>query len=101
MKQNQNEYIYPWNYLKSSIKHPPGRLIYFKHIGGGGGDLIETEGLIIEEGRRLFNWAKTMVSVLHKGLEYRVKAQVQEVGGHAGEDQKHSKLDWLRQFSIW
>ena len=23
---------------------PPGRLIYFKHIGGGG-DLVETEGL--------------------------------------------------------
>ena len=41
--QNQNEYIFPWNYRKSSIKHPPGRLIYFKHIGGGG-DLVETEG---------------------------------------------------------
>ena len=33
-----------------------------------------------------------MVSVLHIELEYRVKAQVQEVGGHAAEDQKHSKL---------
>ena len=43
-------------------------------------------------GRGLFNLAKTMVSALHKGLEYRVKAQVQRVGGHAAEDQKHSKL---------
>ena len=33
-----------------------------------------------------------MVLVLHKGQEYRVKAQAQEVGGHAAEDQKHSKL---------
>ena len=33
-----------------------------------------------------------MVPVVHKGLEYGVKAQVQEVGGHAAEDQKHSKL---------
>ena len=43
--QNQNAYIFPWNYRKSSIKHRPGRLIYLKHIGGGGGDLVETEGL--------------------------------------------------------
>ena len=43
-------------------------------------------------GRGLFNLATTMVSVLLKGLEYRVKAQVQKVGGHAAEDQKHSKL---------
>ena len=33
-----------------------------------------------------------MVLALHKGLEYRVKSQVQEVEGHAAEDQKHSKL---------
>ena len=44
--QNQNEYIFPWNYRKSSINHPPPPqwLTYFKHIGGGG-DLVETEGL--------------------------------------------------------
>ena len=38
-----------------------------------------------------------MVSVLHKGLEYRVKSQAQEVGGHAAEDQKHSKLPVVEQ----
>ena len=40
----------------------------------------------------LFNLAKTMVLALHKGLEYRVKAQVQKIGGHAAQDKKHSKL---------
>ena len=44
-------------YRKSSI-YPPGGLIYFKHIWGGGG--------VGEE-------AYTMVSVLHKELEYKVK----------------------------
>ena len=39
--QNQNEYISPWNYRKSSIKHPPG-YSFQTHLGGG---LIETEGL--------------------------------------------------------
>ena len=93
--QNQNENTFPWNYRKSSIKHPPGGLFISNTLGGG--DLVETEGLFnstifVKEGRGLFNLAKTMVSVLHKGLEYRVKAQVQEVGGHAAEGQKHSKL---------
>ena len=37
----------------------------------------------------LFNLAKTMVLILHKELEYKMaKAQVQEVGDHAAEDQK-------------
>ena len=41
-------------------------LIYFKHIFlAGGGGLIETGGLL--------NLARTMVSVLHKELEYRVE----------------------------
>ena len=37
----------------------------------------------------LFNLETTMVSVLHKELEYKVeiKAQVQEVFSHAAEDQ--------------
>ena len=50
-------------------------LIYFKHIFlVGGGGLIETGGLL--------NLARTMVSVLHKELEYRVeklKYQMSEV----------------------
>ena len=51
-------------YRKSSIK-PPGGLIYFKPIWGGEGCLIETRGL--------FNLETTMVSVLHKELEYKVE----------------------------
>ena len=36
----------------------------------------------------LFNLEKTMVSVLHKELEYKVeKLKKKKVGGHAAEDQ--------------
>ena len=55
-------------YRKSSIK-PPGGLIYFKPIWGGG--LIETGGLFERGG--LFKLEKTMVSVLPKELEYKVE----------------------------
>ena len=49
-------------------------------VGGGGG---------LNRVRDLFNLAKTMVLILHKELEYKMaKAQVQEVGDHAAEDQK-------------
>ena len=42
-------------------------------MGGGGG---------------LFNLDTTMVSVLHKELEYKVeKLKYKKVGGHAAEDQ--------------
>ena len=75
MKKNQNAYIFPWNYRKSSIKHPRAAYLFQTHLGWG-----------------LFNLAKTMVLALHKGLEYRVKAQVQKIGGHAAQNQKHSKL---------
>ena len=51
-------------YRKYSIK-PPRGLIYFKPIWGGGGCLTETGGL--------FNLERTMVSVLHKELEYKVE----------------------------
>ena len=47
----------------------PGGFIYFKPIW---------------EGRGLFNIKKTMLSVLRKELEYKVR----EVGGHAAEDKK-------------
>ena len=46
---------------------PSGGLIYFKPILGG---LNRDGGLIWEE--CLFNLEKTMVSVLHKELEYKV-----------------------------
>ena len=40
-------------------------------------------------GGGLFNLEKTMVSVLHKDLEYKVdKLKYKKVGGHAAEDQK-------------
>ena len=58
-------------YCKSSIR-PHGGL-----ISGGGG--LFTPDL-----------EKTMASVLHKELEYKVEIKflVQDVGGHAAEDQK-------------
>ena len=54
-------------------KKPPRRLIYFKLIWGGG----------------LFNLEKTMVSVLHKGLQlYKAeKLKYKKVEGHATKDQ--------------
>ena len=51
-------------YHKSSIK-PPRGLIYFKPFEGQGA-LIEMRGLI-------FNLEKTMASVLHKEVEYKVE----------------------------
>ena len=57
-------------YGNSSIR-PPGRLIYFKPIWGGGGGLIETGGVFERGG--LFNLKTTMVSVLHKELDYKVE----------------------------
>ena len=68
------------NNRKSSIKPPGGD--YFKHIWGLRGGLFQTHlrvggglnregGLIWEEA--LFNLAKTMVSVLHKELGYKVE----------------------------
>ena len=42
--QNENEYIFPWNYRKSSIKHPPAAYLFQTHLGGG--VLVETEGLL-------------------------------------------------------
>ena len=70
------------NPLLSSL----GGLSYFKPIWGGWG-LIETVG-------GLFNLETTMISVLHK-KKTRIqsgKAQVQEVLGHAAEDQIKSEL---------
>ena len=67
-----------WNiHTVNPLLSPP--VIYFKPIWEGGG-LIETRGL--------FNLEKTMVSVLHKELEYKVKKlKYRKVGGHAAEDQ--------------
>ena len=64
-----------------------GGLIYFKSICGGvGGGLIEA-GDLLEMGG-LFNFEKTMASVLHKELEQIVeKLKNKNDGGHAAEDQ--------------
>ena len=56
-------------YCKSSIK-PPGGLIYFKPIWGGGG--LNRDGELIWE-RDLSSLETTMVSVLQKELVYRVE----------------------------
>ena len=50
-------------YRKSSIKSGGGAYLFQTQLKGVGG-LIETGSL--------FNLAKTMVSVLHKELEYKV-----------------------------
>ena len=54
---------------------PPERLIHFKSIWGGWGRLNR-------DGGGLFNLETTMVSVLHKELEYKE----QDVFGHAAKD---------------
>ena len=66
------------SYRKSSIK-PPGGLIYFKPIWGG---------VLNRNGGGLFNLEKTMVSVLHKELEYKVeKLKCKKDGVYTAEDQ--------------
>ena len=61
-----------FKYRKSSIK-PLGGHLFQVHLRGGGG-LIETGGLILEN---------TMLSVLHKELEYKVEnLKYKKVGGH-------------------
>ena len=63
---------YIFSYRKSSIKLPGGLFI---------SNPFGRRGLFVLE--------KTMVSVLHKKTKIQSgKAQVQEVGGHAAEDQK-------------
>ena len=59
-------------YSKSSVKPPRSLFISSPLVGGGD----------------LFNLEKTMVSVLHKELEYKVeKLKCKKVRGHAAEDQ--------------
>ena len=61
---------------------PSGGLFITSLFGGG---LFERSG----GGGELFNLEKTMVSVLHKDLEYKVdKLRYKKVGGQAARDQK-------------
>ena len=52
----------------------------------GGEGLVETKGLF--EGGGLFNLEETMVSVVHKELEYKVKRlKNKKAGGHVAQGQ--------------
>ena len=75
------------SYRKSSIKpRGGGGLFISSPFVGGGGGLIEA-GDLLEMGG-LFNFEKTMASVLHKELEQKVeKLKNKNDGGHAAEDQ--------------
>ena len=65
---------------------PPRALFISSPFEGG---LIETGGLEGERGGGLFNLEKTMVSVLHRELEYKAEETLKnkKVVGHAAEDQ--------------
>ena len=55
-------------------------------LGGGGGLNRDVRGLF--ERRGLFHLERTMVSVLHKELEYKVeKVKYNKVGRHGAKDQ--------------
>ena len=72
------------SYRKSSIKLPGGLFISSPFEGGG----LYRDGSLFERGG-LFNLEQTMVSVLHKELEYKVeKLKYKKVRGHAAEDHK-------------
>ena len=66
------------NVCKSSVK-PRGPYLFQAHLRGA---------YLRGPGGGLFNLETTMVSVLHKELEYTVeKLKNKKVGGHAPEDQ--------------
>ena len=85
---------------KSSFKPPRGEggLAYSfqAHLRGvGGGGLKETEGLFEREG--LFTLETTMVSVLHKELEYKVgKLRYKKLQAAEDQNQGQTKPSWIR-----
>ena len=73
------------SYRKSSIKLPGGLFISSPFEEGGG---LYRDGSLFERGG-LFNLQQTMVSVVHKELEYNVeKLKYKKVRGYAAEDHK-------------
>ena len=73
-------------YVRKASHKPPGGLFISSQFEGGGGGGNRDGGLILEGS--LFNLQNTMVSVLHRELEYKVeKLKYKKVGGHAAEDQ--------------
>ena len=65
---------------RRSLLSPTGGVFISNPFEGGGGGLIETGGL--------FNLEKTMISVLHKELEYKVgKLKYKNNGVYAAEGQ--------------
>ena len=72
------------SYRKSFIKLPGGLFVSSPFEGGG----LYRDGSLFERGG-LFNLEQTMVSVVHKELEYKVeKLKYKEVRGYAAEDHK-------------
>ena len=84
---------------KSSFKPPPpgglGLFISSPFEGVGGGGLKETEGLFERED--LFTLETTMVSVLHKELEYKVgKLRYKKLQAAEDQNQGQTKPSWIR-----
>ena len=76
----------PPAYIQWTIKPQAGAYLFQAHLRGGGGEggRNRDAGIILEGG--LFNLEKTMVSVLHKAVDYKVeKLKNKKVRGHAAE----------------
>ena len=72
--------------MLSGFQSPQILYLFQGHLRGwGGGGLIETGGLFE---RGVINLEKTLVSILHKELEYKVeKLENKKVGGQAAKNQ--------------
>ena len=60
-------------YRKSFIKPPGGAYLFQAYLRAGGGVLNRDGGAYLGGGGGLFNLETAMVSVLQKGLEYKVE----------------------------
>ena len=60
-------------YRKSFIKPPGGAYLFQAYLRAGGGVLNRDGGAYLRGGGGLFNLETAMVSVLQKGLEYKVE----------------------------
>ena len=60
-------------YRKSFIKPPGGVYLFQAYLRAGGGVLNRDGGAYLRGGGGLFNLETAMVSVLQKGLEYKVE----------------------------
>ena len=85
-----------WYTVNPLLSPPRGGLrLFISSPFEGGGGLKETEGLFEREG--LFNLETTMVSVLHKELEYKVgKLRYKKLQASEDENQGQTKPSWIR-----